>query len=161
MQFAKRQLLVNPYESTAVADLNKDGHLDIVYGAYWFAGPDWVIRTFRPNHLAAEYIRANSDHVLDVDGDSWPDIVAGGWDEDGIYWYRNPGNSAKEKGAPWEHAQALGGEAAGQDTREHGDVRSCTTSTATASPSCTPPATASSTRWRSGASARARTASPT
>ena len=102
VQFAKRQLMVNPYESTAVADLNKDGHLDIVYGAYWFAGPDWVIRTFRPNHLAAEYIRANSDHVMDVDGDSWPDIIAGGWQEDGIYWYRNPGNSAKEKGAPWE-----------------------------------------------------------
>ena len=102
VQFAKRQLIVNPYESTAVADLNKDGHLDIVYGAYWFAGPDFVPRTFRPNHLAAEYIRANSDHVYDVDGDGWPDIIAGGWNEDGIYWYKNPGNSAKEKGAPWE-----------------------------------------------------------
>ena len=64
VRFTKRQLFVNPYESTAVGDLNRDGHPDIVYGAYWFAGPDFVPRTFRPNHVAKEYLRANSDHVL-------------------------------------------------------------------------------------------------
>src|SRR5918992_4576563 len=77
LRFTKRQLFVNPYESTAVADLNRDGHVDIVYGAYWFAGPDFVPRTFRPNHVAKEYLRANSDHVLDVDKDGWLDIIAG------------------------------------------------------------------------------------
>ncbi len=41
-------------------------------------------RTFRPNHVAKEYLRANSDHVLDVDKDGWLDIIAGGWTEDGI-----------------------------------------------------------------------------
>jgi hypothetical protein len=102
LRFTKRQLFVNPYESATVADLDKDGKPDIVYGAYWFAGPDFVPRTFRPNHVAKEYIRTNSDHVVDVDHDGWPDIVAGGWMEDGIYWYRNPGNSAAEKGTPWD-----------------------------------------------------------
>jgi hypothetical protein len=61
-----------------------------------------VPRTFRPNHLAADFMRANSDHVYDVDKDGWPDIIAGGWNEDGIYWYKNPGKSAVESGKPWE-----------------------------------------------------------
>jgi len=102
LKFTKKQLFENPYESCAVGDLNRDGHVDIVYGAYWFAGPDFVPRTFRPNHVAKEYMRANSDHIYDVDKDGWLDIIAGGWGEDGIYWYKNPGNSAKESGKPWE-----------------------------------------------------------
>ena len=102
LRFSKRQLFVNPYESTAVADLDRDGDQDIVYGAYWFAGPDFVPRTFRPNHVAKDYIRANSDHVYDVDQDGWLDVIAGGWLEDGIYWYKNPGTGAADRGAPWE-----------------------------------------------------------
>jgi hypothetical protein len=102
LKFTKKQLFVNPYESCTVGDLNRDGHVDIVYGAYWFAGPDFVPRTFRPNHVSKEYMRANSDHIYDVDKDGWLDIIAGGWGEDGIYWYKNPGASAKESGKPWE-----------------------------------------------------------
>ncbi len=102
VRWVKKHLMVNPYESAAVADLNRDGHLDIVYGAFWFAGPDFVPQTFRPNHLAKEYLRANSDHIYDVDHDGWPDVIAGGWTEDGIYWFKNPGNSAAERGKPWE-----------------------------------------------------------
>ena len=105
VRFAKKHLFVNPYESTAVGDLNRDGHLDIVYGAYWFAGPDFVPRTFRPNHVSKDYLRANSDHVLDVDRDGWPNVIAGGWTEDGIWWFKNPGNSAVEKKTPWEMHQ--------------------------------------------------------
>jgi len=41
-------------------------------------------------------------HLHDVDGDGWPDVIAGGWDEDGIYWYRNPGQGAADRGKPWE-----------------------------------------------------------
>jgi FG-GAP-like repeat len=102
LKFSKRQLFVNPYESCAVGDLNRDGHPDIVYGSYWFAGPDFIPRTFRPNHVSKDYLRANSDHIYDVDKDGWPDVIAGGWTEDGIYWFKNPGNSAAERGKPWE-----------------------------------------------------------
>jgi hypothetical protein len=102
IKFAKRKLLVGPYESCAVADINRDGHLDIVYGAYWFAGPDFLPHAIRTNHTSSEYMRANSDHVYDVDGDGWLDVIAGGWNEDGIYWYKNPGNGPAERGAPWE-----------------------------------------------------------
>ncbi len=48
----------------------------------------------------------NSVHVHDVDRDGWPDVIAGGWNEDGIYWYRNPGRSAEERGEPWRMHEA-------------------------------------------------------
>ncbi len=102
VKFSKRKLIVSPYESCAVADINRDGHVDIVYGAYWFAGPDWLPHAIRPNHTASEYMRANSDHIYDVDNDGWLDVIAGGWNEDGIYWYKNPGNGPAERGEPWE-----------------------------------------------------------
>ena len=63
LRFTKKQLMVDPYESCTVADINRDGHLDIVYGAHWFAGPDFLPHAIRPNHASREYIRTNSDHL--------------------------------------------------------------------------------------------------
>jgi hypothetical protein len=105
VHFTKKHLFIDPYESATVADLNRDGQLDIVYGTYWFAGPEFVPRAFRSNHASKDYLRANSDHVYDVDKDGWPDIIAGGWTEDGIWWFRNPGNAAADRGKPWEMHQ--------------------------------------------------------
>jgi hypothetical protein len=102
LRFSKKPLFVSPHENATVGDLNRDGRPDIVSGPYWFAGPDFVPRTYRPNHLATEYHRGNSEHVHDVDGDGWPDIIVGGWGADGISWYRNPGKGAAERGRPWE-----------------------------------------------------------
>lgn len=102
LKFTKRQLMVAPNQNCNVADLDKDGHLDIIYGPYIFAGPDFVPRAFRPNHTAREYMRENSDHIWDVDKDGWLDIVAAPWGEDGIYWYKNPGRTPVENGKPWE-----------------------------------------------------------
>ncbi len=102
VHFSKRQLFIGPYEDCTVADLNKDGKPDLIYGPYVLDGPDFVPHAYRPNHTSRDYMRANSEHVFDVDGDGWPDIIAGGWMEDGIYWYKNPGNSAQDNGTPWE-----------------------------------------------------------
>src|SRR5690349_10274043 len=105
LRWSKRQLLTSPHENATVADLNKDGHPDIISGSFIFDGPNFAARMYRLNHLAAEYQRENSVHVYDVDRDGWPDIIVGSWGEDGIVWYRNPGNSAIEQGKPWEMHQ--------------------------------------------------------
>jgi hypothetical protein len=105
LSWTKRQLMVGPYESATTGDLDRDGHPDLVYGPYWFAGPTFAPRAYRPNHTAKEYHHTNSEHVLDVDRDGWPDIIGGGWGEDGIHWYRNPGRGAVERGKPWEMHQ--------------------------------------------------------
>jgi hypothetical protein len=102
LHFAKRQLFVGPTESAAVADLDRDGIGDIIYGAYWLAGPDFVPRALRANPVSKDYLRTNSDHVYDVDHDGWPDVIAAGWTEDGIYWFKNPGKSAAARGEPWD-----------------------------------------------------------
>jgi hypothetical protein len=102
LRFTRKALLVTPHESATVADLDRDGHPDIVSGPYWLKGPEFVARTYRPNHASKDYLHENSDHVYDVDQDGWPDIIAGGWDEDGIYWFKNPGRGAAERGKPWE-----------------------------------------------------------
>jgi hypothetical protein len=99
---AQRRLFVSPYESCDVGDINRDGCLDIVYGPYWFAGHDFLPHTYRANHTSADYIRANSDPLYDVDQDGWLDVIMGSCGEEGVIWYRNPGNSAAERGAPWE-----------------------------------------------------------
>lgn len=100
--FAKRKLFVSPYESCAIGDIDRDGQLDIVYGPYWLAGPDFLPHVYRPSHTSGDYIRANSDHLYDMDGDGWLDVIMGSWGEEGIVWYKNPGNSAAERGEPWE-----------------------------------------------------------
>jgi VCBS repeat protein len=102
VKWSKRKLFVSPHESCDVGDINRDGHVDIVYGPYWFAGPDWLPHTYRANHTSADYIRANSDHLYDVDGDGWLDVIMGSWNEDGIIWYKNPGNGPVERDKPWE-----------------------------------------------------------
>jgi hypothetical protein len=102
LRWTKRHLLTSPHENATVADLNKDGHVDIVSGSFIFDGPDFVPRMYRSNHLAPDYLHENSVHTHDVDGDGWLDIIAGGWREDGIWWYKNPGDTALAQKKEWE-----------------------------------------------------------
>ncbi len=58
------------YESAGVFDVDNDGYLDIVSGAWWYAGPD-----FRKAHFIGD-VRAEGEYFddfstipLDVNGD--------------------------------------------------------------------------------------------
>ena len=59
LQFSKRCLDVQNHEGCAIADLNRDGALDVVAGPYWFAGPGFVRRPIRVPHGATAYLSSN------------------------------------------------------------------------------------------------------
>ena len=108
VQFSKRCLMLSPNEGCAIADVNRDGKPDIVAGTHWFAAPDFVPRPLRDipqvslGFGAKEFYASNGDHVWDVDGDGWPDVISGGWTEPELYWYKNPGKTGLERGWKWE-----------------------------------------------------------
>lgn len=102
LRWSRKQLFKGSYESATVGDLNRNGLLDIVSGPYWFPGPDFIPQAYRANHMSVDYHRTNSEHLYDVDGDGWLDIIGGGWTTQGIYLYRNPGDGAAARGRPWE-----------------------------------------------------------
>jgi hypothetical protein len=105
LRFDKKRLFVSTYQAASVADIDRDGKLDIVSGPYWFRGPDFEPHAFRANQGATNYLHSNSDLPYDVDRDGWTDIIVGAWGEEGIVWFRNPGAQALAEGTPWQHHQ--------------------------------------------------------
>ncbi|MGC9359494.1 MAG: FG-GAP-like repeat-containing protein [Anaerolineae bacterium] len=80
------------YESAGVFDVDGDGVLDIVSGAYWYRGP-----AFRERHTigeimaVGEYFDDFSTLPMDINGNGRLDFVTGGWWGDTIRWRENPG----------------------------------------------------------------------
>lgn len=66
--------------SPATADINRDGHRDVIAGAYYYLGPTFEQRreiyasdTYSPGRQFAPNIIAFAE---DVTGDGWPDVLA-------------------------------------------------------------------------------------
>ena len=92
-------------ETAAVADINKDGRLDIVSGENWYEAPSWTKHRFRELTFTNNYYDNFSDLPVDVDGDGYPDLVRVTWFAKKISWWKNPGRVAKStrvstKGSP-------------------------------------------------------------
>lgn len=90
-----------PSETAGVADINRDGHLDIVSGDYWYEGPTFQTKhKFRDINYTSGYYDNFCDLMLDVNGDGFPDVVSVSWFAKSVVWYQNPSRS----GGPWtEH----------------------------------------------------------
>ena len=88
--FRKHLIDAGANESATVADINKDGRLDIVSGENWYEAPEWKKHRMREIPFANGYIDDFSNHPLDVNGDGYIDIVACAWFSKRMTWYENP-----------------------------------------------------------------------
>lgn len=102
-KFERRQLTDVYYsEGVGVGDLNRDGHADVVYGPYWFAGPDFAQKheIYPPK---AQDRERYADHffawVYDLNGDGWNDIVTAGFPGTPAFVYENPRTEGHDR--PW------------------------------------------------------------
>jgi len=81
-------------ETAAVADINKDGRLDIVSGENWYQAPTWTKHKFRELNFTNNYYDNFSDLPVDVNSDGYPDLVRVTWFAKKISWWKNPGAPA-------------------------------------------------------------------
>lgn len=99
LTFSRERIGTGTYEAAAAFDVNNDGTIDIVSGAYWYPGPD-----FKTAHKICDlkpmdtYYDDFSDYPMDVNGDGYLDIVNGAWWGMRLEWRENP------KGQPIEWA---------------------------------------------------------
>jgi len=90
-------------EGVAVADVNRDGHLDIVAGNIWYEAPHWTpheIAPFQFVNPATGYSNCFNMWMDDLDHDGWPDQIVIGMPGERCYWRQN----SRDPKRPWiEH----------------------------------------------------------
>ncbi len=91
----KRQKLTDVYysEGANAGDLNRDGKADVIYGPYWFEGPDFKVKheIYAPKPQNKEGYADNFfNWVYDFNGDGWADVFVVGFPGRPAYVYENP-----------------------------------------------------------------------
>ena len=97
VKFRKTILSGERYESAGIFDVNGNGTLDIVSGAYWYEGPD--IRTVHDVGTVmpvGEWYDDFSTIPMDINGNGRNDFVTGGWWGNTLRWRENPGDPGDE-----------------------------------------------------------------
>lgn len=114
-QFKKIQITDKFWaEGANFGDFNRDGHMDVVSGPFWYEGPDFKKRheiwpatqSFKlkksdgteetiPGFEGAlgeknAYSECFLTFTYDFNGDGWPDVMVVGFPGKAAYWYENP-----------------------------------------------------------------------
>jgi hypothetical protein len=88
-------------EAVGIGDIDKDGQPDVVYGPFWYAGPEFRARhpiypaqVFDPLKYSDNFMTA----VADIDADGWLDLVVNEWPGKAVHWFRHPGKDGLAAG---------------------------------------------------------------
>lgn len=80
-------------EGAYYGDFNKDGHLDVVAGPFWYQGPDFQTKheirppkEFDPKNYSDNFLT----YTGDFNGDGWTDVLYVPWPGTDASWYENP-----------------------------------------------------------------------
>lgn len=82
-------------EGVAVADVNKDGKIDVLAGSFWFEAPHWKRHEIAPGQTfdpTKSYSNSFLNFTLDVNHDGWQDFVLIDFPGKSAVWYENPKN---------------------------------------------------------------------
>ena len=94
---AWKRIVIDPRfrsEGVAVADVDRDGDLDVMAGELWYENPQWT-----PHEIASVgdygdgangYSHAFLCFADDVNRDGWSDLLVIGVPGEACYWYENP-----------------------------------------------------------------------
>lgn len=99
-------------EGVTVADINKDGRLDVINGEAWYENPGdeklykagaWTMHPYRADGIKryigdGGYSRSFALWAYDISGDGWQDIIVIGFPGIPCHWFENPQN----KPGPWK-----------------------------------------------------------